>query len=166
MLDEISTQLREWREAVAANRGLTTDDVDELEDHLLAEYQELVALGLPGDEALLVAKHRLGPVANVAFEYLQAHPDRAWEQLSVVHTGAGWHLPVAIGLGLIAGLAVRVIAVSGFTAGHLRDDVELDRLAVRLEADGRERVITDHEDREDVVTLGATNGGRTIGVTS
>lgn len=46
MSDEISTQLREWRDAVAANRGLTADDVDELEDHLLAEYQDLSALGL------------------------------------------------------------------------------------------------------------------------
>ena len=89
MSDEISTQLRQWRDAVAANRGLTADDVDELEDHLLAEYQDLSALGLSSDEALLVAKHRLGSVAEVASEYLQAHPDRAWEQLPAARTGAG-----------------------------------------------------------------------------
>ncbi|MFT3943027.1 MAG: permease prefix domain 1-containing protein [Ancrocorticia sp.] len=108
MSDEIATQLREWREAVAANRGLTADDVDELEDHLLAEYQDLSALGLSSDEALLVAKHRLGTVAEVASEYLAAHPDRAWEQLPAVRTGAAWHLPIALGLGALAGLAVRV----------------------------------------------------------
>ena len=113
MSDEISTQLRQWRDTVAANRGLTADDVDELEDHLLAEYQDLSALGLSSDEALLVAKHRLGSVAEVASEYLQAHPDRAWEQLPAARTGAGWHLPAALGLGLVAGLVVRVpLAIS------------------------------------------------------
>ena len=107
-VDEISPQLRQWREVVAANRGLTADDVDELEDHLLAEYRDILARGLSSNEAFLVARHRLGAVAEVATEYLHAHPDRAWEQLPAARSDATWHLPVALGLGAAAGLAVRL----------------------------------------------------------
>ncbi|MDF1490109.1 permease prefix domain 1-containing protein [Tessaracoccus caeni] len=107
-IDELSVHLRQWREAVSARRGITADDVDELEDHLLAEYQDLRGRGLSADEAFLVANHRLGSLSDVASEYLNAHPERAWQQLPAAAPATSWHLPVALGLGLVAGVLVRL----------------------------------------------------------
>lgn len=104
---EIAPELREWRRNLETARGLTADDIDELEDHLLAEYRDLHALGLSSDEAFLIATRRLGSLPEVADEYLRAHPDRAWQQLQAAPRQAIWHLPVALGLGLLAGIALR-----------------------------------------------------------
>lgn len=107
-IEELSAHLRQWREAVSASRGLTADDVDELEDHLVAEYQDLLGRGLSADEAFLIANHRLGSLSEVASEYLTAHPERAWQQMPAPANAAGWHLPVALALGLVAGIIVRL----------------------------------------------------------
>lgn len=107
-IEELAVPLGRWREAVSVGRGLTADDVDELEDHLLTEYRVLRRLGLSADEALLVANHRLGSPADVASEYLAAHPERAWQQLPMVAPATTWHLPAALGLGVAAGLVVRL----------------------------------------------------------
>lgn len=106
--DEISDDLLRWRQAMAASSGVTDDDLDELEDHLLAEYRDLYALGLRPDEAFLLAARRLGQAPEVADEFLRVHPDRAWQQFTTATTG--WHLPFALGLGLLAGIAVRLPA--------------------------------------------------------
>ncbi|MDO5084663.1 MAG: hypothetical protein Q4D89_14855 [Arachnia propionica] len=100
----ISPQLRHWRERMAANRGLTREDIDELEDHLLSEYQRLASLPLTPPEAFLIAENRLGAARALSAEYLTAHPDRAWQQLPAASQEQSWHLPLAIGLGLVAGL--------------------------------------------------------------
>lgn len=51
-------RIARWRERTAARPGASTD-LDALEDQLRGHLAALTALGLPGDEAFLVAEHRV-----------------------------------------------------------------------------------------------------------
>ena len=57
------------RRAELAQAGLGAGELDELEDHLRAQFAELLALGLNGDEAWLVAERRLGPPREIGREF-------------------------------------------------------------------------------------------------
>lgn len=112
----LGSQLAEWRTLMARRPGIAPDDVAELEDHLLSEVGDLRRVGLSPEEAFLIAVRRMGSQDEVAREYGAVHSDRLWRQLVLVPTApsaagglpAGWDLPLALGLGLLAGLAVRV----------------------------------------------------------
>ena len=114
--DELASPLAEWRTLMAARPGVSPEDVEELEDHLLSEVNDLRACGLSPEEAFLIAVRRLGAQDEVAREYSAVHADRLWRQLVLTpteSTPAGslpsrWDLPVALGLGLLAGLAARM----------------------------------------------------------
>lgn len=103
----LAAELSTWRAELSANRALSPDDIDELEDHLLSEYTDLMGLGLSTEEAMLIARRRLGTSTAVAGEYLAVHPDRAWKQIGEENSRPVWHLPVALVLGLVAGLCAR-----------------------------------------------------------
>ncbi len=113
---ELASSLAEWRTLMAARPGVSPEDVDELEDHLMSEVDDLRTVGLSAEEAFLIAVRRLGAQDEVAREYGAAHADRLWRQLVLAPTqstpagslSSRWDLPVALGLGLLAGLAVRV----------------------------------------------------------
>ncbi|QWW19916.1 hypothetical protein I6B53_02020 [Schaalia sp. 19OD2882] len=115
--DTLTAGIRAWRDELSRTRGLSARDLDELEDHLRSQYEDLTHLGLSPDEAMLVARHRLGNGGVVAEEYLHAHPERAWNQASVTAADAlgaanpPWHLALALGIGLVAGLLTHALAV-------------------------------------------------------
>ena len=112
----IEDQLEEWRTLLAQRPGVSTEDAEELEDHLLSEIQDLRRAGLNPEEAFLIAVRRLGSQDEVAREYGTVHSDRLWRQLVLVPTAptppgtltSRWDLPAALGLGLLAGLAARL----------------------------------------------------------
>ncbi len=112
----LDAPLGEWRDMMTRRPGITTEDVDELEDHLLSEVHDLRRVGLSPEEAFLIAVRRLGSPSDVAREYGAVHTDRLWRQLVLTPSEpspagslpSGWDLPAALGLGLLAGLATRI----------------------------------------------------------
>ncbi|GAA1055331.1 hypothetical protein GCM10017608_24520 [Agromyces luteolus] len=132
-LDELVATWREWLERRDA---LSAHDIDELEGHLLDRVDSLRSAGLHDDEAFLVAVKRLGAVDELSREYARVHSERLWKQLvldddpngggrtaasgdlgapgaptSVLRRANG--LAVALGLGVGAGLAVKVADLIG-----------------------------------------------------
>jgi hypothetical protein len=94
-------------------RGLTSDDVGELEDHLREQIADLRQTGLDQDEAFLVAIKRLGQLDAVSREFARQHSDRLWKQLVLPPAAAGERSRVrdmagAVGFGAGAGLTVLV----------------------------------------------------------
>src|SRR5690606_28990827 len=65
--------IAQWRAAVMRGRAITTDDADELEEHLREQLTDLQGAGLSGDEAFLVAVRRLGEIDAITAEFARAH---------------------------------------------------------------------------------------------
>jgi hypothetical protein len=113
-----------WREWMARRDVLSSADIDELESHLRDRIDGLAEAGLTEDEAFLIAVKRLGSIDALSHEYAAEHSERLWKQL-VLHDAPGADgtdapaapipflrrangLPVALALGVGAGLAVKV----------------------------------------------------------
>jgi len=79
--EELEVQFAEWRDHLLRRKELRPSDIDELEDHLRGSVDELVAIGLSGDEAFLVAIKRMGGLDELSREFAQEHSDRLWKQL-------------------------------------------------------------------------------------
>ncbi|WP_400995382.1 permease prefix domain 1-containing protein [Agromyces sp. GXQ0307] len=133
---ELDRLVASWREWLERHDALSAPDVEELEGHLLDRVDSLRAAGLHDDEAFLVAVKRLGAVDDLSREYARVHSERLWKQL-VLDDGpdgggrsatsgdrdasdAPSSLPrranglaVALGLGVGAGLAVKVADLVG-----------------------------------------------------
>jgi hypothetical protein len=79
--DRLEAQFTEWRQFVRQRRELLPADADELEDHLRGSVDELVGLGLSGEEAFLVAVKRIGSLDDLSREFAREHSERLWKQL-------------------------------------------------------------------------------------
>lgn len=66
---DLNKRIKQWRAYFAQTQSLEKTDIDELENHLREEIDHLKELKLSEEEALLVAKHRLGDSASIAEEY-------------------------------------------------------------------------------------------------
>ncbi|HLU31145.1 MAG TPA: permease prefix domain 1-containing protein, partial [Acidimicrobiia bacterium] len=64
-MEDLDAEIAEWRSYMARGGGVAGRDVDELEDHLRAQVDDLVAVGLATDEAFLVAVKRLGDLDDL-----------------------------------------------------------------------------------------------------
>jgi hypothetical protein len=80
----IEQQIGEWRNYLRRRQAIHAVDVAELEDHLREQVAALVAAGLAGDEAFLVAVKRMGALDAVSREFAQEHSERLWKQLVAV----------------------------------------------------------------------------------
>jgi hypothetical protein len=124
-LDE---QIAHWREYLRRRRAIHGPDVEELEDHLRAQVVALLATGLTGDEAFLVAIKRMGSLDALSREFAREHSERLWKQLVITPDVRGepgkttlTETIVVVGLAFAAALAVKVPALFG-----LRIDAEDD----------------------------------------
>ncbi len=81
IVDDVETQIAEWRAYVAKAPAVDGRDVDELEGHLRDQITELDAAGLTADEAFLVAVKRMGDLDTLAREFAREHSGRLWKQL-------------------------------------------------------------------------------------
>ena len=70
--------VRQWRNALLSRGGLTTDDVDELQDHLGGIEEELLATSLERDEAFWLAAHRVGTPDALTREFNLVRPLTGW----------------------------------------------------------------------------------------
>ena len=120
----LDDQIAAWRRYLGAHRAISADDADELEAHLRDQITELARAGLKPDEAFLIAVRRLGAVDQLSWEFAREHSDRLWKQLVVAEQPAGdRRLPVALGLAIAAGLAVKLPAL--FAAPEAQGDLYL-----------------------------------------
>lgn len=118
MRAEVEAQVAEWRGYLPRHRAIAAADLDELEDHLRAQIDDLIAAGLTDDEAFLVAIKRMGGSDALSREFAREHSERMWKQLTVADDVAGprGEPPIVIGLGAAAGLAVATL-IELFGAG-------------------------------------------------
>jgi hypothetical protein len=106
-------QVAQWREYLERRPAVTSDDADELENHLRDQATDLVASGLSPDEAFLVAVKRIGAQDAVSREFARAHSGRLWKQLVLADAGVETSstprqaLWMALLFGVAAGLLVK-----------------------------------------------------------
>lgn len=120
-VDDVESQIAEWRAYAGRAPAVEGRDVDELEAHLRDEVAELEAAGLSADEAILVAVKRMGDLDALSREYAREHSGRLWKQL--VATGddeparpSGEWLE-ALAFALAAAVAVQIARLAaGFPA--------------------------------------------------
>jgi cbb3-type cytochrome oxidase subunit 3 len=72
----IERQIEQWRAGLAGSEAFANGDIHELESHLREEIDHLKSLSLSDDEALLVARHRLGDAACLEQEFAKVNPHR------------------------------------------------------------------------------------------
>ncbi|HSK90835.1 MAG TPA: permease prefix domain 1-containing protein [Euzebyales bacterium] len=87
-MEQLESEIAEWRAYVERSPAVNGHDVDELEAHLRDQIAEFDAAGLTPDEAFLVAVKRMGRLDDVSREFAREHSGRLWKQL-VLSDGDG-----------------------------------------------------------------------------
>ena len=82
-MEQLESEIAEWRAFVGQRPGVDGHDVDELEAHLRDQIADLITTGLAADEAFLVAVKRMGAVDELSQEFAREHRGRLWRQLLV-----------------------------------------------------------------------------------
>jgi hypothetical protein len=80
-VEQLESQIAEWRTFVEQHPALDGRDAEELEAHLRDQIAELGAAGLAADEAFLVAVKRMGSLHELSREFAREHSGRLWKQL-------------------------------------------------------------------------------------
>jgi hypothetical protein len=70
---DLDARMREWTDALRLRGAFRAEDIVELESHLRDEIDALAKTGLSGEEAFLVAEHRVGRPEVLAVEYAKVH---------------------------------------------------------------------------------------------
>lgn len=122
-MDQLESQIAEWRTFVEGSPAVDGRDADELEAHLRDQIADLEAAGLDADEAFLVAVKRLGSLHDLSREFAREHSGRLWKQLVLaggdgeVADTAGWSRML-----LVAVAAAVAIQIARLTAGFPADE--------------------------------------------
>ena len=119
-MNDVESQIAEWRAYVARTPAVNGHDVDELEAHLRDQMADLDATGLAADEAFLVAVKRMGDLDTLSREFAREHSARLWKQLVLngdedraASTSAGWL--VALAFAIAAAVVIQVARlIAGF----------------------------------------------------
>jgi hypothetical protein len=127
-MENLETEIAEWRSYVGRSSAVDGRDIDELEDHLRGQIDDLVGAGLASDEAFLVAVKRIGSLDEVSGEYAREHSGRLWRQLVGADTAGdeasdrSWK--EALAFAVAAAVAVQIARLA---AGILGDETWLAR---------------------------------------
>ena len=121
-MEDLESQIAEWRAYVARAPAVNGHDVDELEDHLRHELAELTAAGLTPDERFLIAVKRMGDLDALSREFAREHSGRLWKQLLATddesaRAASGWLEAFAF-----AAAAAVAIQVARLAAGFPDDE--------------------------------------------
>ena len=127
-MDSLEKQIDAWRAHLRKSRAISVSDVRELEDHLREQITSLTAQGLSEDEAFLVAVKRMGAIDDLTREFAREHSERLWKQLVLSREGGdrgtesaatngSRKMWVAIGLAVLAGIAIKIPALFGMSFG-------------------------------------------------
>lgn len=69
----LEASIKNWKESMLKNSSFTSDNIYELESHLLEEIDELQHLGLTEEEAFLIAKKRIGCYQELKTEFYKVN---------------------------------------------------------------------------------------------
>ena len=122
-MEDVESQIAEWRAYVGRAAAVNGHDADELEDHLRHQIAELTEAGLTPDEGFLIAVKRMGDVDVLSREFALEHSGRLWKQLVLAgdHESArapsGW-----LEAFLFAAAAAVAIQVARLAAGFPDDE--------------------------------------------
>jgi hypothetical protein len=122
-VQELESQIAEWRAYVASAPAVDGQDVDELEDHLRHQIAELTEAGLTPDEGFLIAVKRMGDLDALSREFAREHSGRLWKQLvlatddETARSASGWIEAFAF-----AAAAAVAIQVARLAAGFPDDE--------------------------------------------
>ncbi|MBL9194024.1 MAG: hypothetical protein JNJ82_16845 [Opitutaceae bacterium] len=116
----LEEQIAQWRAFIRRRQAIHAVDVAELEDHLREQVAGLMANGLAGDEAFLVAVKRMGNMDSLSREFAREHSDRLWKQLVATPAGTSaspWRFEtdawVAVGLAVAAAASIKLPTLFG-----------------------------------------------------
>lgn len=85
---DLNQEITKWRNNLTQSETLVKSDVDELESHLREEIESLKSAKLSGEEAFMIAAHRLGSPERLADEFAKIGWDSALRRrLSWMITG-------------------------------------------------------------------------------
>ncbi len=118
-MEQLESQIAEWRTFVEQSPAVDGRDAEELEAHLRDQISDLGAAGLAADEAFLVAVKRMGRLHELSREFAREHSGRLWKQLVLAggdeqeEPDSRW--PEVLLLAVAAAVAVQVARLaSGF----------------------------------------------------
>jgi len=72
---DLNEAIGKWRREMAESDACSSEELDEMESHLHDSVDDLKRIGLGGEEALLVAVHRLGDTRKIAREFVKSNRD-------------------------------------------------------------------------------------------
>ncbi len=102
-----------WRQDLV-QQGITPAEANELESHLHDAMADLQSRGLSQEEAFWIARHRLGPVFDLADQFAKANPARVWQDR--IFWGAALTL-VWLAWMQIVGLSIALLRTFGDSVG-------------------------------------------------
>ena len=115
-MNDVESQIAEWRAYVAKTPAVNGHDVDELDAHLRDQIAELERAGLSGDEAFLVAVKRMGDLDGLSREFAREHSGRLWKQLILdgedepARAASGWLTTFLFAIGAAVAIQVARLA--------------------------------------------------------
>jgi hypothetical protein len=110
---DLNDAVRRWREVLATSPAFRGENLDELEVHVRDGVDALVAKGLSPEEALLIARRRVGSPEALGAEFGKVNRDYVWL------TRGLWILGGMLGIGLMNNLASAVTNVLLLTSYSL-----------------------------------------------
>ena len=76
----LSAAIESWRQELAAQSNLTSDDRRELETHLRDAVAEFQQRGLNDEESFWLARRRVGQPQQLGEEFVKADPAKGWRE--------------------------------------------------------------------------------------
>jgi len=77
---DLNAAIENWRQELAAQPNLASEDRRELETHLRAAIAGFQQRGLNGEESFWLARRRVGQPQQLSEEFVKADPARAWRE--------------------------------------------------------------------------------------
>ncbi|HVU09595.1 MAG TPA: permease prefix domain 1-containing protein [Verrucomicrobiae bacterium] len=77
---DLNAAIENWRNELAAQPNLASDDRRELEIHLRDTISELRQRGLNDEESFWLARHRVGQPQKLAEEFVKENPAKVWRE--------------------------------------------------------------------------------------
>ena len=77
---DLNAAVENWRNELAAQPNLATDDRRELETHLRDAIAGFQQRGLNGEESFWLARRRVGQLPQLGEEFVKADPAKVWRE--------------------------------------------------------------------------------------
>ena len=77
---DLNAAIENWRQELAAQSNLASDDRRELETHLRDSVAEFRQRGLNDEESFWLARRRVGQPQQLGEEFVKADPAKVWRE--------------------------------------------------------------------------------------